>query len=284
MARILGSYAIFEGSSLYTAVVTLPFLKRCHICGAKEGLSRCVVCNRWVCNLHMAGGKCYSCLEKETIGGRTEFETRPRERTKEKGSSADGIRTKIKFAANPPAVLADMYLFLGGRPGSQRCTILMGTLHLDQRNHQLLFDRQVARRINAATFIRARSPGLGEVETHPYYRNPTRRLAHDQILRTIDLVCRSISEEGMQVIGGDGLLEEIELNEDMSCPKCGAWRETCLCKDKPQGTMSAVEYFKLSTSNRLKQRQTALKMEGDKASPELIERVSVWRATLESYL
>jgi hypothetical protein len=265
-------------------MVGLPFLKRCHICGAKEGLSRCGVCNRWVCSLHVTGGKCYSCLEKETLPGSADFETRPKERKAGRAESQDGLSTKIRFAADPPTVLADMYLFLGGRPGSQRCTILMGTLHLDQRKHQLLFDRQVARRINAATFIRARSPGLGEVDTRPFYRNPTRRLAHDQILRTIDLVCRSRSGEGMQVIGGDVLLDEIELNQDMSCPKCGAWREICLCKDKPRGRMTAEEYFKLSTHNRLRQRETALRMEGEKASPELVQRVSVWRMTLESYL
>jgi hypothetical protein len=48
--------------------------------------------------------------------------------------------------------------------------------------------------------------------------------------------------------------------------------------------MTAEEYFKLSTHNRLRQRETALRMEGEKASPELVQRVSVWRMTLESYL
>ncbi len=265
-------------------MVGLSFLNRCHMCGSKEGLARCIICGKQTCRLHTANGRCHGCIERETLPQRTPRIAAESKRVKLEEKQSDVIFTKIKCATDPLPLLADLYLLLGGRPGSQRSNTLMGSLDLDQRNKQLMFDRQVARRINATTFVRFGAVRLGEVETRPYWNNPTRRVAHDQILRMIDLVSRALSAEGIQVIGGDPLLEEVELIDDLACPRCGSWREVCLCRDRPQGTMSASEYFRTSMANRFVQWGTALRMQKSDKNEELRRKIRGWRTALEAYL
>jgi hypothetical protein len=157
----------------------------------------------------------------------------------------------------------------------------MGSLHLDQNKQTLMFDRQVARRINATSFVRIRSPGLGEVETRSFLGNPTRRLAHDQIVRMVDLVSISRSGSGIRVIGGDPLLETVELDEEMACPNCGSWREICFCRDKTYGQMPASEYFNRMIRNRLRQKRIGLRMGGSDKDELLRDSISRWESALE---
>ena len=259
-------------------MLRLPLRKRCHLCDVREGLAPCNVCGKLTCQVHQAGGTCHECLAKSTLKG-PGARTSPAEKRK---SDADGLLTKIKSRADPMMVLADLYLILGGRPGSHRSTTLMGSLHLDQGKHTLMFDRQVARMINATTFARISSPGLGEVETRPYMENPTRRLAHDVILRTLDLISISQGSSGIQIIGGDPLLETVVLNEEMACPNCGSWREVCLCRDKPRGTMPAQEYFVRMMVNRLNQKKIGLRMGGGGKDNYLRSRLSSWESALDT--
>jgi len=260
-------------------MIRLPLRKRCHLCDAREGLAPCNVCGKLTCQVHQAGSTCHECLAKSTLKGP---EARTSTVEKKKSDPLGGLLTKIKTQADPMMVLADLYLILGGRPGSQRSTTLMGSLHLDQGKQTLMFDRQVARMINATTFTRISSPGLGEVETRPYMKDPTRRLAHDMILRTLDLVSVSQGSPGIEIIGGDPLLEAIDLNEEMACPSCGSWREVCLCRDKPQGTMPSQEYFVKMIGNRLNQKKIGIRMGGREKDDYLRGRISSWESALKT--
>jgi hypothetical protein len=262
-------------------MVGLPFLKRCQICGAKEGLDRCITCGKLTCQLHIAGGRCHNCMTREALDSPVVVRAEPEKRGKRPIAGAqDRLLTRVKSGAQPSAILADLYLLMGGRPGSQRSTTLMGSLHLDQRNLQLLFDRQVARRINAATFIRLRSPGLGEVETRPFRNNTARRVAHDQSVRTVNLASRTLSGGPIQILGGDLLLRRVEIVGEVTCPICGAWREVCQCPRKPEGSMLASQYFRTLMTNRLRQREMGLRMEPKEKNRELQERIPRWLEAL----
>lgn len=197
-------------------------------------------------------------------------------------------------------MLADLYVLLGGRPGSKRSTTTMGSLHLDQHRHNLMFDRQVARRINLTTFVRVPTQGIAEVETRKpqpvvvdgyrskegnvfmYNRDMTIRVAHDQVIRMIDLISRALSSRGIQILGGDPLLEVIELNEEMACPYCGNWLEVCQCPQNPMGNVTAPDYFRIAAGSKLNQMRITLKTSKSEEMDELRDRVARWQRVLET--
>ncbi len=278
-------------------MVALPFLRRCRVCGSKEGLKACVVCGRNACQLHIVAGKCYACIDREPfriqeatgiVVHRGEGRRKP---------LPDALRTQLKVNADPLKLLEDLYLFLGGRPGSRRSTTFLGSLYLDQVHRSLMFDRNIARGITAASFVRLRTPILAEVETRRPSRladgyadeqvlaviDSTTRLAHDQLMRMVDLVSLSLSGHRAQIVEGDALLEEIHIGEEMPCPQCGNWRGMCQCPRKMEGSIVAADYFRIAMGSGLKQRSVALEMRKDPKNAELRDRVTRWRRALESY-
>lgn len=277
-------------------MVTLPFLRRCRVCGSKEGLKACVVCGRNACQLHLVAGKCYACIEREpfTIQETTGVTVQREDRRK---ALPDALRTELKFDAEPLKLLEDLYLLLGGRPGSRRSTTVLGSLHLDQVRRSLMFDRNIARRITSTSFVRLKTATLAEVETRrPSHLadgygdkdvlamiDSTTRLAHDQLIRMIDLVCLSMSAQRVQILEGAALLEEVNIGEEVPCPYCGNWRGVCQCTRKVEGSISASGYFKTAMGSSLRQRSIALEMRKDPKNAELRERVVRWRRALQSY-
>jgi len=278
-------------------MVALPFLGRCRVCGSKEGLKACVVCGRKACQLHIVAGKCYACIEREpfTIQEATGIVVHRGEGQRK--ALPDALRTELKVNADPLQLLEDLYLFLGGRPGSRRSTTILGSLHLDQVHHSLMFDRNVARGVTSTSFVRLGTPVLGEVETRRPSRladgyadehvlaviDSTTRLAHDQLIRMVDLVSLSLSGQRVRILGGDALLEEIRIGEEMPCPQCGNWRGMCQCPQKVEGPIRAADYFRTAMASSLKQRSVALEMRKDSKNAETRDRVIRWRRALESY-
>jgi hypothetical protein len=278
-------------------MVRLPFGSRCHICGATEGLRECIICGKKTCQLHMVDGKCHKCLEREALGTKTAPVARKEEKTKgsERDESAD-LNTQIKIGTRARQALAELYLLAGGRPGTKRSTTPMGSMKLDQDKKELMIDRQVARRIYSTTTVRSPSDRQLTVDTRssaaiPIWRTKSRergqdeayatvRTAHDMVLRSLDLISRSVSE-GATVTAGLPFLEEIQLNEQMACPYCGAWREVCQCPQKTSGTMTASGYFKAMISNRINQLRLVLSQMDPEDDDQLAERLKRWQDALD---
>jgi len=243
----------------------------------------------------MVGGKCHACIEKEPFTIQQTSGIRL-EREEQRKARADALRTELKINADPLRLLDDLYLLLGGRPGSRRSTTTLGSLHLDQVRHSLMFDRNIARRITCTSFVHLKTAGLAEVET----RRPsalfgyldkgalamidsTTRLAHDQLIRMIDLVCLSLSAQRVQLLEGDALLQEVRIGDEVPCPYCGNWRGVCQCPRKIEGLIGASDYFKTAMDSSLRQRSVALEMRGDPKNVELRDRVERWRRALQFY-
>ncbi len=276
----------------------MPFLSRCTICGSRSDLKRCPICRKRTCQLHLVSGKCLRCMEREVLfNQRSELITFEKARTAPESSD---LITEVKLRTDVQSMLGDLYLLLGGRPGGNRSTTPFGSLHLDHRKRSLMYDHQVAKLIYVTSFVVVNQPGFADIvtRTHPPslsragcatvseawdYRYANARIAHDQLVRMVDLVYRTLGPEPVQIVGGMGPLDQIGLDAQMSCPTCGNWLEVCQCARKPARTMPASEYFKTSVGSRLMQRRRALEMAPSNRTRELEDRISAWQRALAIY-
>ncbi len=280
-------------------MVDIPFLSRCHICGAREDLKKCIICGKKTCPIHLVGQQCQRCIENEALGkvsfskGKGKGSAREDEKEEKRKNE---METELKITIPIHPALSDLFLLMGGRPGSTRSTTATGSLNLEQNDRQLMLDRQVTKRLYLTTVISSPTHGRISVETRspsaflgiePEFQRRTQdetyatvRTAHDMVVRALDLISISKSQHGIEIISGKGFMDVIQLNQQMACPYCGAWREVCQCPKKSEGKMEAARYFRAMMTNRINQLRLASSSMDEEEKEELREKIDRWERAL----